>query len=64
MTSPDSTAIDVEERTGVIYGSESIINDTLERLYAAKESVDNCIDSTAPSPFTAVVRHCVCYQYI
>jgi two-component system, OmpR family, sensor histidine kinase VicK len=42
---------DVEERTEVIYGAESIVDDTLERLYAAKESVDNCIDSTAPSMF-------------
>jgi two-component system, OmpR family, sensor histidine kinase VicK len=51
MNSPPSTSEDVEEKTEVIYGAENIINDTLERLYAAKESVDNCIDSTAPSIF-------------
>ena len=51
MNSAHSTTEDVEEKTEVIYGDENIINDTLERLYAAKESVANCIDSTAPSMF-------------
>jgi hypothetical protein len=32
------------------YGAENIINDTLNAS-AAKESVDNSIDSTAPSMF-------------
>jgi signal transduction histidine kinase len=51
MNSAHSTSEDIEEKTEVIYGAENIINDTLERLSAAKESVDNCIDSTAPSMF-------------
>jgi two-component system sensor histidine kinase VicK len=51
MNSAHSTSDDIEEKTEVIYGAENIINDTLERLSAAKESVDNCIDSTAPSMF-------------
>ncbi|MGH9951761.1 MAG: ATP-binding protein, partial [Nitrososphaeraceae archaeon] len=46
-----NSAHSIEEKTEVIYGAENIINDTLERLSAAKESVDNCIDSTAPSMF-------------
>jgi two-component system sensor histidine kinase VicK len=51
MNSPPSTSEDVEEKTEVMYGAENIINETLELLSAAKESVDNCIDSTAPSMF-------------
>jgi two-component system, OmpR family, sensor histidine kinase VicK len=51
MNSPPSTSEDVEEKTEVIYGAESIVNDVVERLYAAKEYVDNCIDSTAPSMY-------------
>jgi two-component system, OmpR family, sensor histidine kinase VicK len=51
MNSAHSTSVDIEEKTEVIYGAENIINDTLERLSAAKESVDNCIDSIAPSMF-------------
>ena len=51
MNSPPSTSEDVEEKTEVMYGAENIVNETLELLSAAKESVDNCIDSTAPSIF-------------
>jgi two-component system sensor histidine kinase VicK len=51
MISSDLSTNEVEEKTEVIYGAENIINDTLERLSSAKESVDNCIDSTAPSMF-------------
>ena len=51
MGSQPSTSDDIEEKTEVIYGAENIVNDTLERLYAAKEYVDNCVDSTAPSMF-------------
>ncbi|MGC1131757.1 MAG: hypothetical protein WA941_02950, partial [Nitrososphaeraceae archaeon] len=51
MNSAHSKSEDIEEKTEVIYGADNIINDTLERLSAAKESVDNCIDSTAPSMF-------------
>jgi phosphatidylserine/phosphatidylglycerophosphate/cardiolipin synthase-like enzyme len=51
MNSPPSTSEDVEEKTEVMYGAENIVNETLELLSAAKESVDNCIDSTAPSMF-------------
>lgn len=51
MDSSHSTLDNIEEKTEVIYGAENIINDTLEELYAAKESVDNCIDSIAPSMF-------------
>jgi two-component system sensor histidine kinase VicK len=49
MNSAHSTTKNVEEKTEVIYGAENIINDTLERLSATRESVDNCIDSTSPS---------------
>ena len=51
MNSPPSISEDVEEKTEVMYGAENIVNETLELLSAAKESVDNCIDSTAPSIF-------------
>jgi two-component system, OmpR family, sensor histidine kinase VicK len=51
MDSMPTTAEDVEEKTEVIYGAKDIVNDTIERLYAATEYVDNCIDSTAPSMF-------------
>src|ERR687892_1603007 len=51
MNSPPSTLQDVEEKTEVMNGAENIVNETLELLSAAKESVDNCIDSTAPSIF-------------
>jgi hypothetical protein len=51
MNSPPSTSEDVEEKTEVIYGAENIINETLELLSGAKEYVDNCIDSTAPSMY-------------
>jgi hypothetical protein len=51
MNSPPSTLEDIEEKTEVMYGAENIVNETLELLSAAKESVDNCIDSTATSIF-------------
>jgi hypothetical protein len=51
MIFSDASITDVEEKTEVIYGAENIINDTVERHSAAKECVDICIDSTAPSMF-------------
>lgn len=47
----DSALQDVEEKTEVIYGVENIINDTVERISAAKECIDACMDSSAPSTF-------------
>lgn len=47
----DHSSSEVEEKTEVIYGDQNIINDTVERLSAAKERVDACMDSIAPSTF-------------
>jgi two-component system sensor histidine kinase VicK len=49
--SSDPPLADVEEKTEVIYGVENIINDTIERISAAKEFIDGCMDSSAPSTF-------------
>jgi two-component system, OmpR family, sensor histidine kinase VicK len=45
------TLEDIEQKTEIIYGEQNIINDTVERLSAAKERVDACMDSIAPSTF-------------
>ena len=49
--SSDSALEDLEEKTEVIYGVENIINDTVKRISAAKECIDACMDSSAPSTF-------------
>jgi two-component system, OmpR family, sensor histidine kinase VicK len=40
-----------EEKTEVIYGSEDIINNTLQLLSKCKSKTDNCTDSAGPSIF-------------
>jgi two-component system, OmpR family, sensor histidine kinase VicK len=40
-----------EEKTDVIYGSEDIINNTLQLLSKCKSKTDNCTDSAGPSIF-------------
>ena len=51
MTYPsDPTLEGLEQKTEVIYGDLNIINDTVERLSAAMERVDQ-LDSIAPSTF-------------
>ena len=49
--SSNPTLEGLEQKTEVIYGDLNIINDTVERLSAAKERVDACMDSIAPSTF-------------
>ncbi len=51
MDSPSSTSDNVEEKTEVIYGAESIINHALNIISVLKKSVDNCTDSNGPSMF-------------
>lgn len=43
--------IDIEEETKVIYGEQDIINDTIELIPLAKNCIDSCMDSDAPSTF-------------
>lgn len=47
--SSDSSVEEVEEKTEVIYGIESITKRTLERLAATKATIDSCFDALHPS---------------
>jgi phosphatidylserine/phosphatidylglycerophosphate/cardiolipin synthase-like enzyme len=51
MIPSDSSPLDVEEKTEVIYGAENIVKHILDIISILKESVDNCTNSNGPSMF-------------
>jgi len=42
-----------ENKTEVLYGTESILKSTLEITSKVEHSIDNCIDSSAPLSFVS-----------